>query len=127
MAIGAHLVNGIPLTTLGSPIDNPVRVAQPKPVQIGNGWEAEVIWVDSFGNLSTNLKTVQLPEDKGSIEISIGDARIEGVRDAFGEAEPGSLIAILDSCGSLAISVVNGNAAERLNAGLGTDVFVQTR
>ncbi len=124
--IGAHLVNGIPLRTLGTPIDDPVRLTLPKAVQIGNGWEAEVTWVDTFGNLSTNMKVDQLPANKSDLKISIADAMIEGIRETFGAAEPGDLVAIIDSSGSLAIAVVNGNAAERLGADLGTDVFIQT-
>jgi putative phosphoesterase len=123
--IGAHLVNGIPLRALGTPIDDPVRLTLPKPVQTDHGWQAEVTWVDTFGNLSTDLKWNQLPEDKINLTIEIADVTIEGIRETFGEAEPGELIAIIDSSGSLAISVVNGDAAERLGADLGTKILVK--
>ncbi len=123
--IGAHLVNGIPLNRLGAPIDDPIRVTLPKPVRTENGWEAEVTWVDTFGNLSTNLAAGQLPADKENIMIKVGKTTIEGVRETFGEAESGSLIALIDSSGALAVSVVNGNAAEQLDADLGTKILVQ--
>lgn len=122
--IGAHLVNGIPLTTLGTPLDDPVRITLPKPIRTENGWEAEVTWVDTFGNLSTNLKVGNLPEEKGRTTIEIADVIIKGIKETFGESEPGSLIAIIDSSSSLAISVVNGNAAEQLGVDVGTSVSV---
>ncbi len=53
--IGAHLVNGIPVEKLGTLITDPVRLPLPQPIQTESGWEAEVVMVDVFGNLSANL------------------------------------------------------------------------
>jgi S-adenosylmethionine hydrolase len=39
--------------------------------------------------------------------------------DAFGERAPGELVALLGSTGHLIVSVVNGNAASRLQAHTG--------
>jgi S-adenosylmethionine hydrolase len=42
----------------------------------------------------------------------------------FGERPPGELVALLDSSGSLAISVVNGSAAQFLNIIIGDKIEV---
>jgi hypothetical protein len=122
--IGAHLVNGVPLEKLGTVITDPILMDWPQPERTPNGWRAEVVWVDVFGNLSTNLPAEQLPEGYHDITIKIKQKKIDTLTQAFGDAPEASLIANVDSTGNLAISVVNGNAAERLKADMGTPVEV---
>jgi S-adenosylmethionine hydrolase len=55
----------------------------------------------------------------------VGEARIDGLVQTFGDRGPDSLIAMVDSSGSLAIAVVNGSAAEKLKVGAGTSVFLK--
>jgi len=45
--------------------------------------------------------------------------------ETFGEREPGSLVAMIDSSGVLEIAEVNGSAAEKLKAGAGTSVSLK--
>lgn len=121
----AHLVNGMPINNLGEEIDDPhlLSLARPQPTQ--GGWRAEVMMVDWFGNISTNLQGSTLPEDKENIIVKIGETTIHGLTQAFGDGEPGDLIAMIDSTGHLAVAEVNGNAAERLNVHVGAPVFVE--
>ena len=122
--VGAHLANGIPLSRLGEKIDDPVllEMSQPKPQE--DGWLGEIVMVDVFGNLSTNIKAGMLKEKDESLVVKIQNQTIPGITRTFGDAKPGDLIATIDSSGALAISVVNGNAAKRLNADIGTRVEV---
>ncbi len=122
--IGAHLVNGVPLEKLGAVITDPILIGWPQPERTPTGWRAEVVWVDVFGNLSTNLPAEQLPNNNHAITIKIKHKQIDALTQAFGDSPPGSLIANVDSTGNLAISVVNGNAAQRLKADMGTPVEV---
>ncbi|MCB2214216.1 SAM-dependent chlorinase/fluorinase [bacterium] len=121
---GAHLVNGVPLNVIGTLLKDPVRIETPRPMRTDGGWEAEVVWVDVFGNLSTNLTADQLPVDKGSVTIKVGYETLHSVAETFANTEPGSLTAIIDSSGHMAIAVVNGDAAERLGVGLGAKVAI---
>ena len=123
--VGAHLVNGIPLETLGTLISDLVRLDLPQPMRTPDGWETEVVMVDGFGNLSTNLTAGRLPEDWVAVSLEIHGKVIQGITQAFGDAAPGSLIATVDSTNSLAISVVNGSAEEHLLAKPGDKVFVK--
>jgi S-adenosylmethionine hydrolase len=43
---------------------------------------------------------------------------------SFGYGAPGELVALFDSSGKLCISVVNGSAASRLQAGVGSPLEV---
>lgn len=124
--VGAHLARGVPLRDLGSPIDDPIVLEPPTPRRVESGWRGEIIDIDHFGNLSTNLS-----EDLVSIE-SVREVRlcgktITGMVRTFGERKSGDLVAFIDSDGRLAIAVVNGNAAEELNAQFGDEVRVTLR
>ncbi len=119
---GAHLARGVPLAELGTPISDPVMLHLPVPEQIPGGWQGEVIQVDAFGSLGTNLDASHLPD--GPAVVKIAGAEIRGISRTFGERPEGELVALIDSDHQLAVGVVNGNAAARLNAGPGTKVSV---
>lgn len=123
--VGAHLANGIPLAHLGEAIDDPqvIRLAHPLPTS--TGWQAQVELLDGFGNICTNLLGSWLPEEKEKITVRIGDVTLPGLSQTFGDESPGTLIALVDSTGHLAIAEVNGNAAERLKIHIGAPVFVE--
>jgi S-adenosyl-L-methionine hydrolase (adenosine-forming) len=122
--VGAHLANGLPLEKLGDLIDDPILLDFPIPEHTPTGWQGEVVMVDVFGNLSTNLPCEILPDDLGDITVNVQGETIRGLTRAFGDATPNSLIAIIDSTGHLAISVVAGSAAERLAVDVGAPVMI---
>ncbi len=118
----AHLAIGVPLKDLGTPFDDPVRLELPKPEQVDNGWRGEVIHIDHFGNLASNIRIETLGEalkamDK--ISVRVDGVEIKGLVNTFGEGAVGELVALIGSTGNLIVSVVNGNAASRLNVKVG--------
>jgi S-adenosylmethionine hydrolase len=121
--VAAHLAEGIPLNLLGMPISDPIRLEIPKPIRTPHGWYGKVIHVDHFGNLSTNLHGFHINQTK-EVMVTIKGEKIVGLVSTFGERPPGTLVALVDSSGSLAISVVNGNAAQFLRASVGDNVEV---
>ena len=122
--VGAHLANGIPLSCLGEEIDDPFVVTLPQPQPTATGWQAEVVLLDGFGNICTNLLGSRLTGNKDNTTIRIGEITLNGLTHTFGDAAPGELIALIDSTGHLAIAKVNGNAADQLDVHIGTPVFV---
>jgi S-adenosylmethionine hydrolase len=121
--VAAHLANGLPLQALGTPIHDPVRLSLPCPQRTPSGWRGEVMHIDHFGNISTNLRVEHLGEPP-SIEVHLCGVKIPGMVRTFGERPPGELVALYGSTGNLIVSVVNGNAAQRLNAKVGETVEV---
>ncbi len=122
--VAAHLANGVPLVELGTPISEPARIMVPRPEQTVDGWAGQVLSVDHFGNLLTNITPEQL-QGRTGVVIKVGEEKIEGICQTFGERKPGELVAMIDSSGVLQIAVVNGNAAERLKAGSGTSILLR--
>ncbi len=121
--VAAHLAAGIPLRDMGERIHDPICISIPTPQRIAGGWRAQVIGIDHFGNLSVNLHPHHL-QNMGEIQVSIAGATIRGLSRTFGDASPGDLVALIDSDNRLSIGVVNGSAAERLKAQVGTPVEV---
>jgi S-adenosylmethionine hydrolase len=124
--VAAHLATGISLDQLGTEIVDPIRIEIPKPERVSRGWIGQVIHIDHFGNLATNLNINHLNKVK-EVVVKIKGEQINGLVSTFGERPVGELIALIDSSGSLAISVVNGNAAKVLQADVGDTIEVLFR
>jgi len=122
--VGAHLANGLPLEKFGKSIDDPVELTLSNPKKTDYGWQAEVVLIDVYGNLATNLPASALPEEDQTIITKIQGESIHGLTRAYADADSGTLIATIDSSHSLSISEVNGSAKIRLNAKIGTPVEI---
>ncbi|NOY98090.1 MAG: SAM-dependent chlorinase/fluorinase [Chloroflexi bacterium] len=122
---GAHLACGVPLHEMGTPIADPVRLTLPKPVRTESGLVGEIIHIDHFGNLASNIRAEHLGQaldKKDEICINVCGVEINGMVDAFGERQVGELTVLMNSEGYLEVSVVNGNAAAQLNAKTGDPI-----
>lgn len=119
--VAAHLAIGMPFDQLGTPITDPIRLSIPKPVQTSQGWIGHIIHIDHFGNIETNFLAHHIDPAKEVI-IRLEGETITGLVSTFGDRPPGNLISFFDSSGSLAIALVNGNAAQFLHARVGDRV-----
>ncbi len=124
--VAAHLASGITLEQLGSAIHDPVLLNIPRPVRTSIGWRGQIIHADHFGNLATNIHASQLGPTTHLV-ITVNQHQIDGLVSTFGERPPGTLVALFDSSGSLAISVVNGSAKQLLGANIGDEIELQVR
>lgn len=93
----------------------------PKPfVEYQGNLAGNVLYVDHFGNLITNIKKSDLPGK--DILIEAAGHSIQGITNYYAEGE--GLMAIIGSSGYLEISLKNGNAADFLNIGIGDEIKV---
>jgi S-adenosyl-L-methionine hydrolase (adenosine-forming) len=122
--VAAHLARGVPLDKLGAPFADPVLLHLPQPVRTHSGFIGEIIHMDHFGNLSTNIRQEHLGQPE-NVTVRLGDAEIHGFVKTFGERPPGELVALYGSTGNLIVSVVNGSAAQRLDIRVGDPVQVE--
>ncbi len=60
--VAAYLAAGANFKSLGTLINDPVRLKIPRPRPSKTGWFGQVIYIDHFGNLSTNLSSDLIPE-----------------------------------------------------------------
>jgi S-adenosyl-L-methionine hydrolase (adenosine-forming) len=122
--IAAYLSRGIPLEALGSSIDEPVLLNLPQPKQMESSIIGEVIHIDHFGNISTNIRSEHLGHPP-EVRVRILENIIDGLVNTFGDRPAGSIIALYGSTGNLIISEVNGSAEKSLGARLGDVVTVE--
>jgi len=121
--VAGRLAAGFDLAGLGSPLSGPLRLALPQPQRTSSGWQAEIIHIDHFGNLATNLRREHLLGIE-PISVRLAGVTLQGLVRTFGDRPPGELVALYGSTGNLIVSEVNGSAAARLGARVGDPVQV---
>ena len=122
--VAAHLAAGLAgLADVGSRIDDPLLLPLSPVEKTPGGLRGEVIHVDHFGNLATNIRGADLA-GLGEVAVKIRGAEIRGLTRTFGERDPGELLALINSAGELGVAVTNGSARERLGAQVGDSIEV---
>jgi len=125
--VAAHLARGVSLSDLGTIITNPVLLDLPRPRHGTAGWQGEVIHIDHFGNVASNILATDLGQalqQKESLLVRLGSVQVHGLVNTFGERNSGEVIALLGSTGNLIVSVVNGDAAAVLGVRVGDGIEV---
>ena len=115
----AQLANGTALEHLGRAITDPCRTPLPMPRADGAAWVGEVIYVDRFGTLITNLPGEHV---EPGVRLRIAGTDAGTLRRTFGDVERGQLVAFVGSGGTVEIAVRDGSAARTLGAGVGAEV-----
>ncbi len=129
----AHLARGIAMSELGTQIDPATlqRIAITPPVRQGTHIDAQIVHVDHFGNLISNIPLSLVPklfnhlpaEQRVQIIFPTLGTVVERSSRFFAEAlDDGKPFIYEDSSGYMGIAVRNGNAARVIGACLGTPV-----
>lgn len=105
------------------------RVAKPKlmpwtdPVAERDGWRGEVVYVDRFGNATTNLPNALLADPPGAQwRVRLPGRRSCPVGPCYAAVVPGRPVVVPGSDGLLEIAVNQGNAAAELGLGVGLSI-----
>jgi S-adenosylmethionine hydrolase len=84
------------------------------------GADGVVIWVDRYGNAYTSLAADRVAADcVAALEVA---GRTLPLLRTYGDAAPGTAIALVNSFGVVEVAVVQGSAAEVLRLEVGTPV-----
>jgi S-adenosylmethionine hydrolase len=124
----AWLAKGVELTALGRPAGSIHRLEVPRPEVAPTAVVGEVLRVDRFGNLITNIdrKTFDKLASMASsqLTIKVGDRQVARVVSTYADAAAGELCALFGSSDHLEIAVNGGSAATELAEGRGARVYV---
>lgn len=120
--LAVEIIDGASPESLGPPAGQLVSLDWPEPMETPTGIVGEVIHVDTFGNLITNLPAALLPRLERAGLIRVGANEIVTIVGTYGDAPRDTPVALVGSQGFLEIAVVEGRADARLAAGLGTAV-----
>ena len=121
------LAKGIALVSMGRSVSNYQVIDLPRPEVANDHIAGEVMRVDRFGNLITNIdrRTLEQFADGRAIGITVGDREIARVVATYAEAPAGELCALFGSTDHLEIAVNAGDAAATLGLGRGAGARVR--
>ncbi len=128
----AHLAHGVPLSELGSPITDPVRLPRPKLEILEGCIRGEVLYVDHFGNVISSIgrlvwegEWLRLAPAFGNApsisfspsraQVTVANREVGPIRRTYGEVSPGEELALVGSAGMLEIAVAQGHGAQTLD------------
>jgi S-adenosylmethionine hydrolase len=113
----AALAAGTELGSLGSRFAGmPERLAYTAPHYEGKSIVGEIVYVDRFGSLITNLTAALVPP---YATLEIEDLDLGRLKRTYHDVATGGLLAYIGSGGEIEIAVRDGSAARRLGIGMG--------
>ncbi|MEX5218645.1 MAG: SAM-dependent chlorinase/fluorinase [Nitrospira sp.] len=123
----AWLTKGQAVSSFGRLLTTYERIPTAAP-----GWDRQVMagqimHVDHFGNLISNLTSFELKEVRGvtkraASSLRLGGQTIEGLVSSYSDGDSGVPQALINSNGQIEVFVREGNAAELLGIGRGARI-----
>ena len=155
--VAAHLSLGVKPQQLGNKINQLEQLDIPKPVHRKTGQvEGQIVYIDRFGNLITNIAQeylvkgvggqrsevgMQKSEDRinqrkttlkelfslcNTIETVIGKKKIMGLSKTYTDVKAGEPLVLIGSAGFLEVSINQGNAQKYFRVDRGNKIRVET-
>src|SRR5258706_8709640 len=115
----AALASGKRLEDLGPPVTDAYISPLPPPHHDGTAVMGEVLYVDRFGTLISNIPG---PDVEPGVRIRVAGTDVGALRRTFGDVERGTLVAFVGSGGTVEVAVRDGSAARLLGVGVGAEV-----
>lgn len=119
-----YLSLGVDPVELGPEVTEWVRLQHTEPVRQGDNLTGEIVFVDHFGNLLSNIRAELLPPRPTRVSVRIGEQEVTRWVRTYGEADKGEVVALISSAGTLEVAQVRGSAARLLGVGVGAPVHV---
>ena len=125
----AWLSSGIDISKFGDPITDYVTIPVPTPVMpTENMLEGKVIYIDRFGNATTNIKTQHIDGFYGSNYTGKPKVSVKGkeapFKNHYAEAEDTGLYSLMNSFGFLELFVYKGSTSSDFSITVGEKVVV---
>lgn len=113
--VAAHLALGTSASRLGRPLDSVQLLDIPRRARRdGDGFTGDLIYVDRFGNLITNIHRDQLGVDGsacGDWVVVVNGKSIGKIHRTFSDVDVGVAVGIIGSAGFVEVCVREGDAA----------------
>ena len=123
--VAAHLSKGVRPLAFGQKIDTWETLNVSGPKRKGRVLQGEIIHIDVFGNLISNISEASLSEFSGApSSIRIGKRVIDGLKKAYCEAKRGEVMALIGSGGFLEVSAREGSARKELGVKRGDKIEI---
>lgn len=122
----AWLAKGIQLSALGRSVTDYHVLDIPAPSIDAEIVAGQVLWVDRFGNLVTNIdrKTFERLAQAGTVQIDVGGHRVGRLVATYADIGADEVCALFGSTDHLEIAANASSAVERLGLARGAPVIV---
>jgi S-adenosylmethionine hydrolase len=119
--VAAHLSLGVALEEMGMPMFDPMKLELPEPREKGGVLHGQIIRVDNFGNLITNISAKVLNQflKKAAPLIQVGNLAVNELSHVYSDAAEGEPLALINSSDWLEVAVNLGRASEYAGLDLG--------
>ena len=108
----------------GEAINSVTMLPLPHPYRMLDGTlVGNILHIDNFGNLITNIRSDDLPQTKQAITIEVGNQLITRVSRTYAEGK--GLLALIGSSGYLEIALSGGSARGLIGARVGNEIRVK--
>lgn len=129
--VAGQLATGLDIDKLGERISpkHCVRLEETSCKRVGNTLQGEIIHIDTFGNLCTNIRKQDVEDFSEGHEIVIHitkDLRVP-LAATYSDLAKGMILALFDSNGHLEIATNYGSAAQQLRIGIGAPITLSRR
>jgi S-adenosylmethionine hydrolase len=114
----AHLLKGVSIEEFGPVLDNIVKPTFTKVVWEKTTAECEILHIDNFGNLITNLSAKELiPYEKNILQIKLSNFEFKlKLSKAYSYTQVGDPLVLIGGHGFLELAIYKGNAASKFSA-----------
>lgn len=116
--VAAHLSLGLDPSEVGPKVGNLEKIRIETPELKDDGLHGQILHVDDFGNLVTNIDMSSLEElgnPRTGLEIKIGKTKIEApLVKSFGEVPKGEKLCYFGSTGLLEVGINMGDLAQEM-------------
>ncbi len=121
------IAKGVALTSFGRAITDYQLLTIPEAVVTEAEIAGEVLRVDRFGNLITNIGRLLVDRmaSEGRLTVRAGDREVPRIVATYAEAAPGELCALFGSTDHLEVAVNAGSATDTLGVGRGAPVVIR--
>jgi S-adenosylmethionine hydrolase len=121
----AWLAKGTALSSFGRLVSDPVRMNWPQPRMTARTIIGEIVHIDHFGNLISNISKTQIEAGKiGRPEIRVGEHFVGDLLANYSEGKADALHALINSNGMLELFLKERSASECLKIGVGVVVEI---
>jgi len=125
--LAGRILNGLNIAKLGPQPGTYKTLELPPVVEREGRLLGQVIYVDRFGNLVSNITTGAVQQhwpDSGKVVVSCAGQTVGPLYTTYAQAAAGTALALFNSMGLLEVAVNCGDARAALHAGVGSEVIV---
>ena len=114
--VAAHASKGVSPESFGKIIDDPKTLNIPVPFSSDHEIVGEILFIDAFGNATTNIHQKDLEgRDFEKARVVVDHRKMNGIKRTYSDVEEGEPLLLIGSSGCLEIAINRGDAVDEMD------------